>query len=126
MKNIKFALVCVVLIIGYVFKDSVVGFLSHNVIWGIKVWMLGIWGIYKCSYYIWQGDDKDPHTMEDTGREYRNLNEARYKELKHQTQSENVGRKIDVENWTDENGQWYFIIRVFHELGEFIFIPFKK
>ena len=116
------------LIIGllYYYSTEVINFIRYPIFWKFETWMLGVWGIWKCSYYIFQTDQKTPYSDEDTGRTYRSLEEARYKEFKHQTQVENVGREINVENWTDENGKPYFIIRVLHELGEFIFIPFKK
>lgn len=126
MKKFSFFAILIGIAVIWYYSEPIITFLTYPIFWKVETWMIATWGIYKCSYFIWQGDSRDPHSMEETGREYRSMEEARYKELKHQTKVENIGREINVENWIDENGKPYFIIRVLHELGEFIFIPFKK
>lgn len=137
MKNFKLFAILGVLAIGVYYLNDIIQFLTdifnwvmalltYHVAFGIRIWMIATWGIYKCSYFIWQKDGEDPYDMQETGREYRSMEEARYKEFKHQTQVENVGREVEVQNWTDKDGKWYFVIKVIHELGEFIFVPFKK
>lgn len=127
MYKVKFILILIIILIFFYYYDEIIDFLNTPLIWKIDYWMVGAWGIWKCSYYIWQKDDDlDPYDDQDTGREYKSLSEARYKEMRHQTFIENHGRKIEVENWTDTDGSPYFIIRVIHELGYFLFIPFKK
>lgn len=111
---------------GYFYKE-IINFATNPIIWKIQGWMLlgGTWGIWKCQYFIWQKKGEGPLTDEDTGRRYRSLEEARYKEFKHQVQKENIGREVQVENWIDTDGSKYFVFRVIHELGEFLYIPFK-
>lgn len=123
-KGILIVIIAALAILGW-YHTQIINFLTTPILWKVQPWMIGVWGVWKCSYYIWQKDGEDPFHDEDTGREYRSPEEARYKEYKHLV-DDNPGRDVRVENWTDRNGTKYFIIKVFHELGEFIFVPFKK